>query len=81
MTWRKEAHAAKAHGTPGNYTPDTDAEGFYGEYSRKYAYYAEVDATTPPTEVLSTPDPVEAPDTQVGAHHNRVDNIGAQKYY
>ncbi|KAF1968018.1 hypothetical protein BU23DRAFT_558867 [Bimuria novae-zelandiae CBS 107.79] len=63
LAWRKEAQAAKAQNYPGYY-PGSDVEGF-GAHPQKYAYYAEVDATSPPVEVLSTPDPVEAPNTEV----------------
>lgn len=72
MAWRRDAHAAKAHNNPGFYTPGSDAEGLYGQYPQKYAYYAEADSTSLAAEIPAAPDPVEAPDTQVDPHNSRL---------
>lgn len=74
LAWRRDAYAARAQNNPGYYTPNSpgsDVEGLYGQHPQKYAFYAEVDATTPPVEAVNTPDPVEAPNTEVGARNSR----------
>ncbi|KAJ4299946.1 hypothetical protein N0V90_005194 [Kalmusia sp. IMI 367209] len=81
MAWRKDAQAAKAQNNVGYYNSgyyNSDAEGLYN-HPQKYAYYAEADATTPPTEVLSYRDPVEVPDTSTNVRHSRFGEFFAKR--
>ncbi|KAF2440204.1 hypothetical protein P171DRAFT_435971 [Karstenula rhodostoma CBS 690.94] len=79
MAWRRDAYAAKAQNNPGYYT-GSDMEGLYGQHPQKYAYYAEVDATTPPVEAPTLPDPVEVPDNRTSIRRSRLVGVLAAKY-
>lgn len=79
MIWRKDSLAARTQTDIGYYS-GSDLGGTYGQHPQKYAYYAEVDAVTPPVEVASHRDPVEVPDGRADIRRSRLVGALATKY-
>lgn len=79
MAWRRDAYAARAQNDPSYYSGSA-MEGLYDQHPQKYAYYAEADATTPPVEAPTFPDPVEVPDNRASIRRSRLVGTLAAKY-